>query len=179
MTLFAGFFAVILLGLLACGPAVPLHRNKRHARDSPASNYLINSAEGCKLRSRTLNAQKVNWTRLTGKNITSIHNTSFTIFYCSGQCRHHDIRKRHATIQDEYVLQMHNLVKSCKDNNMNCDDLTPCCVPKRFETGRSAKHALRLDFNTTTVLLMYYRNEQDDYITYNHTFLNPHVCHCQ
>ena len=78
-------------------------------------------------------------------------------------------------IKDEYALQMQNLVKSCKDNNMNCDELSPCCVPIRYH-GR--KNRVKVDFNKTSVTVEY-MDKNGHVKPFIYEFLNPTACHCQ
>ena len=122
--------------------------------------------------SRTAN---INWTRLNQTGLSGVHmvgviNSSFFIDYCSGRCDRH--RSQHNL---KYALQMSKLVRGCQDNQVDCMELMPCCVPMTYH-GKS--NPTRIEFKTKTILVTYV-NELSYVEEYYHTFLEPRVCHCQ
>ena len=48
------------------------------------------------------------------------------------RCIEHDKKTGGHAINDNYALQMRNLAKVCEDNKMNSEELSPCCVSKRY-----------------------------------------------
>ena len=164
---------IVLLGLSTFVNGRPLQRTK----NSVQHKNLTPIPQRCRLRHKTFGQKDVNWTRLVpDEDIVSIlHNTSFTISYCSGRCLQHNTQTAGHVINDDYALQMRNLVKSCEDNNMNCEELSPCCVPKRYH-GHNNRG--KIEFKKTNVDVEYV-NKNGHVKRISYKFLNPTVCHCQ
>ena len=164
---------IVLLGLSTFVNGRTLLRSK----DSVHHQNPTAVSQGCKLRHKIFGQNDINWTRLvqSDEEIVSIHNTSFTISYCSGRCLQHNTQTAGHVINDEYALQMRNLVKSCEDNNINCEELSPCCVPKRYHGHNNRGE---IEFKKTKVDVEYV-NKNGHVKTFSYEFLNPTVCHCQ
>ena len=167
---FAGFCALFVLGLSAYGTASPIRKHRRSLENSREK-----FSEGCRLRNKTLWTGDLNWTRLTGIRMAVLGNASFTIYYCSGRCDRHHARHGAHVKADQYTAQMRNLTKGCEDKGKNCDELRPCCVPKRYH-GSSKPTAIQ--FKNTTVPL-HYLNERGFVLEYTQHFVWPTVCQCQ
>jgi hypothetical protein len=169
--LLAGFCALFVLGLLGCGTASSIRTH-----DKSSENFKKREvSDTCRLRSKTLWTAEIDWSNLTGINmVTVLGNASFTVYYCSGRCDRHRQRRGAHSMADQYTAQMLNLTKGCAEQGKNCDELTPCCVPKRYH---GSKHTA-IEFNRTTVPLQYI-GERGFVLEYIHHFVWPKVCQCQ
>ncbi|XP_062511508.1 uncharacterized protein LOC134187408 [Corticium candelabrum] len=190
--------SILLLELSIHGVGSPLRSSLKP--ETPTADAMA-IPEGCELRKRTFSTKDVNWTRLIldsgdidstvsfdeemaslqdknssislDENFSSIHDISFTISYCSGRCLQHNLKTKGHVIKNDYALQMRNLVKSCEDKGTNCEEMSPCCVPKRIH-GEDGK----IEFEKGSVKVAYW-SKQNVMSTFTFKFLNTTVCHCQ
>ena len=166
------FLLVTLLGFSTCGNGKPLFTEETiHSTGTDVA-----SSEGCVLKNKTLLTDKVNWTRLRSfsKRIFPFSSREFTISYCSGRCIEHDRKTGGHVIKDNYALQMRNLVKSCEDKGIHCEELSPCCVPKRYH---GHNNPVKIEFTKIPVGVEYIDQDGKRDI-FTHIFLSPQACHC-
>ena len=166
------FLLVTLLGFSTYGNGKPLPTEE--PIHSTKTDVAI--SKGCALKNKTFWTENVNWTRLRSfpKMIAPIHNNNFNISYCSGRCIEHDRKTGGHVINDSYALQMRNLVKACENKGMNCEELSPCCVPKRYH---GHNNPVKIEFTKIPVDVEYI--DQDGHVrSFTHIFLSPQVCHC-
>ena len=174
-----GFFALLLLDISACRPhGSRLRRRSRSTGDSPTDSVNISNA--CSLKTKKLWTANINWTRLNGTGLSGVNtvnvvNRSFFIEYCSGLCDPHPTQHNLQPIKNKYAQQMSGLVTDCEDNEVDCMELMPCCMPKRYHGGSKPT---RIEFKTKTIRVKYV-NELNYEEYYYHTFLEPRDCHCQ
>ena len=169
---YLAFILMTLLGFSTCGNGKPLPAEEPF--HSTETDVAI--SEGCALKNKTLWTGNVNWTRLRSfsKRIFPFPSRMFTISYCSGRCIQHDRKMSRHVIKDNYALQMRNLVKACEDNKMNCEELSPCCVPKRYH---GHNNPVKIEFIKILVPVEYIDQDGDRDI-FTHIFLSPQACHC-
>ena len=150
----------------------PLRRRSRSLAGSPSVSPSV-SYDGCSLKAKKALDRKyqldyrLNRTELS---MVSVINSRFFIDYCSGRCNRYRTEHNLKLIKGKYAQQMS---RGCQDNEVDCMELMPCCLPKTYH-GKSSP--TRIEFKT---ILVKYVNELNYEEQYYHTFLEPRICHCQ